>query len=444
MRYCLPLGKLLCLLLLGFAPALVKAADWPEFRGPGGQGHSDATGLPIEWSATKNIAWRTEIPGKGWSSPVIAGDQIWLTYAIDEPITEEEKQKKLAANTGNQPLQVVGAVHMHAVCVDRQSGKLLHDVELMVERDPQWTHALNSFASPTPVIADGKLYCHFGAHGTACLDTKSLKVLWTNNETRVMHENGPGSSPVLVGERLIFHCDGSDEQYIAALDTATGKIAWKTERSGEMNSNPQLKKAYGTPIVMELHGRTTVLSPAADWLYAYDPQTGKELWKAPYGVLGFSIVPRPVAGHGMVYLSTSFMQSEMLAVRVDDTSSHPSIAWRNKKGVPKMSSPLLVGDELYMVSDNGIATCLDAKTGDALWSERLGGNVSSSPIYADGRIYIGNREGETFVLAPGRQFKLLATNALDEAIMATPAAVDGALILRTEKALYRIAEPPAQ
>jgi outer membrane protein assembly factor BamB len=253
-----------------------------------------------------------------------------------------------------------------------------------------------------------------------------------------MHENGPGSSPVLYQDKLIFHCDGSDVQYIVALDAKTGEIAWKTNRSGEMNSNAQLKKAYGTPIVMKVGNQDAIISPAADWLYAYHPLTGDEMWKVNYGVLGFSIVPRPVAGNGMVYMSTSFMQSEMLAMKVDGASANPAIAWRNKKGVPKMSSPLLVGDELYMVSDNGVATCLDAKSGEALWSERLGGNVSSSPLYADGRIYIGNREGETFVFAPGREFKLLATNKLDGTIMASPAAVDNAIFLRTEKALYRI------
>jgi outer membrane protein assembly factor BamB len=211
-----------------------------------------------------------------------------------------------------------------------------------------------------------------------------------------------------------------------------------------MNSNAQLKKAYGTPIVMKVGGRDAVISPAADWMYAYDPQTGAELWKVHYGVLGFSIVPRPVAGNGMVYMSTSFMQSEMLAMKVDDTSANPSIAWRNKKSVPKMSSPLLVGEELYMVSDNGVATCLDANTGEAVWSERLGGNFSSSPLFADGRIYVSNREGETFVLAPGREYKLLATNKLDGTIMASPAAIDNALFIRTDKALYRIEASPSR
>jgi outer membrane protein assembly factor BamB len=328
---------------------------------------------------------------------------------------------------------------MHAVCVEVATGKLLHDVELMVEKNPQWTHALNSFASPTPVIEGGKLYCHFGAHGTACLDTATRKVLWTNHDTKIMHENGPGSTPVLWKDRLIFHCDGSDLQYIAALNTATGKIVWKTNRSGEMNADPQLKKSYGTPLILSLANRDVVVSPAANWLYGYDPATGEELWKVSYGVLGFSIAPRPVAGNGLVYMSTAFMQPELLAVKVEGSSDEPSIAWRSKRSVPKMSSPLLVGQELYMVSDEGIISCLDALKGDVIYNKRLGGNFSSSPLFADGRIYVGNREGETFVIQPGREYKLLATNQLaGGAIMASPAAVDGAIYLRTEKGLYRI------
>ncbi|HND56592.1 MAG TPA: PQQ-binding-like beta-propeller repeat protein, partial [Pirellulaceae bacterium] len=222
------------------------------------------------------------------------------------------------------------------------------------------------------------------------------------------------------------------------LDAKTGKLAWRTDRSGTLNSNPQLKKAYGTPLLLEMAGRTVLVSPGADWLYGYDPETGRELWKMSYGVLGFSIVPRPVVANGLLYLSTSFMQPEILAVRLGDGTSTPDIAWRNKKGAPNMPSPLAVGNELYIVSDKGIASCLDAKTGETRWSERIGGNFCSSPLLADGRIYVGNREGQTFVLAPGPTYKLLATNTLDGQIMATPAALGRSLFIRTDQAIYRI------
>ena len=429
-----------CPLLLGallMVSSLVSAADWPQWRGPEGQGHSAAKNLPLTWSESQGVVWRTAIPGRGWSSPVIEGSQIWMTTAIESEASEEEQKKRRAANTGDQPLNISGRLSLRAVCIERNSGKLLHDIELLSEELPDAIHALNSFASPSPIIENGRLYCHFGTNGTACLDTQTGKIVWTNRELRLNHENGPGSTPMLFGDLLIIHCDGSDTQYVAALSKLDGKVVWKTPRSGQMDPNPQLKKAYGTPLVTELGGQPTVISPGADWLYAYDPESGRELWKLSYGAQGFSIVPRPVIGHGMVFFSTSFMKPEILAVKLNGT---PEIAWRFKKQAPNMPSPLLVGDELLVIADKGVATLLDAKSGDTLWTERLGGNFCSSPLIADGRIYVGNREGQTFVLAPGKEYKLLATNTLDGQIMATPAAIDGALFVRTDKALYRLAK----
>lgn len=424
-------------LLVVFATVFsATAADWPQWRGPAGQGHSSAKGLPLTWSETENIVWRTEIAGRAWSSPVVDGQHIWLTTALESEASVVEKAKKLADNFAGQPLNIVGKVSLRAVCVDRASGKVIHDVELLSAESPDPVHQLNSFASPSPILEDGRLYAHFGTNGTACLDTKSQKVLWTNRELKLKHENGPGSTPVLWGQLLIVHCDGSDTQSIAALNKLDGKIAWRTTRSGKMNSEPQLKKSYGTPLITNVGGREVVVSPAADWLYAYEPDTGRELWKVSYGTLGFSIVPRPVVGHGMVFFGTSFMKPEILAVTLDD---QPKIAWRFNKQAPSMPSPLLVGDELYIVADKGVATCLDAKTGQMNWTERLGGNFCSSPLFADGRILVGNREGQTYVIAPGKSYKLLATNSLDGQIMATPAAVDADLFVRTDKALYRIA-----
>ena len=424
------------------APQGGPAPDWPQWRGPDGQGHAPAArDLPVVWSETQNIAWKCPLPGRGWSSPVIDGEQIWMTTALESEASAEEKAKRLAPNTGNQPLNVSGPVRFHAVCVDRTSGKLLHDIELFVVDSPQPIHKLNSYASPSPILAAGRLYCHFGDFGTACIDTASATVAWTNRDQRLNHENGPGSTPLLWNDLLIFHCDGSDVQYITALDARTGKVAWRTDRSGKLNDNPQLKKAYGTPLVLPLGGRDVLISPAADWLYGYDPATGRELWKVGYGVLGFSIVPRPVVAHGLLFLSTSFMQPELLALRLGDGASTPEIVWREKKGAPNMPSPLAVGDELYMVSDKGVATCLDSRTGDIRWSERLGGNFSSSPLLADGHVYVGNRDGKTFVIRPGKTFVLEAENQLDGEIMATPAAVGRAIYLRTDKALYRIEKP---
>jgi outer membrane protein assembly factor BamB len=431
-------------LLTGVAcwlPAVATAADvdWPQWRGPDGQGHAAAArDLPVTWSETENVAWKTPLGGRGWSSPVIGDGRIWLTTAIEREATTGKKARVLAGNRTAAQLEVSESVTIRAVCLDQDSGAILHDVELFTIHDPQPIHKLNSFASPSPVLVGGRLYCHCGDFGAVCLDAASGEVLWRNRDLRLNHENGPGSTPVIWQDKLIVHLDGSDLQSIAAYDTASGKIAWRTTRSGTLRDDPQLKKAYGTPLILPLDGRDVVLSPAADWLYAYDPATGLELWKMSYGVLGFSIVPRPVAADGLLFVSTSFLQPELLACRLDGPATPPEIVWREKKGAPTMASPLVVDGLLFMVSDKGIATCLEAATGERVWTERLGGNVSSSPLFADGRIYVGNRDGETFVIRPRREFELLATNHLEGGIFATPAAVGRAIYLRTEHALYRL------
>ena len=402
----------------------VRAEVWPQWRGPDGQGHATAArDLPVRWSETENIAWKTPLPGRGWSSPVLDEERIWLTTAV-EPADKSSR-----------------AVRFHALCVARASGRLLHDVQLFVIDDPQPVHGLNSYASPSPVLAGGRVFCHFGDYGTACLDAATAAILWSNRDHRLDHQNGPGSTPIVWRDLLIFHCDGRDSQAIVALDTRTGAQAWKTPRTGALPGQPDLKKAYGTPLVLTIDGRDLLVSPAADWVYGYDPATGRELWKKSYGVQGFSVVPRPVFGHGLLFMSTSFMQPELLALRIGPGTAAPEIVWREKKGAPTMPSPLVVGDEVYMVSEKGVATCLDVRTGRVHWSERLGGNFSSSPLFAAGHVYVGNREGETFVFRPGTTFALEATNRLPGSIMATPAAVDRAVYLRTDAALYRIEAP---
>lgn len=419
-----------------------RAADWPQWRGPTGQGIADATGLPTHWSETSNVVWKAVLPGRGWSSPVIEGNQIWLTTAVETEAKSEDAARRLKSNTGDQPLTLLEKVELRAVCVDRDSGRLLHNILLLSVREPQWVHRLNSYASPTPVLDGGKLFAHFGALGTAALDTASGKVLWTSTNLVVMHENGPGSSPVLWRDLLIFHMDGSDRQFIAALDAKTGKLAWQTDRSGEMNPRGQQRKCYGTPLLLDINGAPQIVSPAADWVYGYEPSSGNEVWKIPYGQLGFSITPRPVAGHGMIFMSTGFGKKQLLAIKHEGVPT-PEIAWRYNKGVPSMPSPLLAGDELVFVDDGGFMTCLDARTGAEHYRERLGGNYSSSPILADGKIYIGSREGVMAVLRPGKKFEVLARNELPGAIMATPAALDGALFVRTDRALYRLGQPRA-
>lgn len=417
---------------------------WPQWRGPRGDGHAaDAHDLPLTWSETENVTWRTAIPGRGWSSPVIGDGHVWMTTAIERPPTPDAQARATEGKKMAAQLAVSEGLSIRAVCVDATTGKLLHDVEALSVKDPQPIHKLNSFASPSPVLGGGRLYLHCGDFGVACVDTATGKVLWRNRTLRLNHENGPGSTPILWRNRLIVHLDGSDTQSIAAYDTAAGKVVWQTPRSGELRDDPDLKKAYGTPILVSLGGREVVISPAADWIYAYDPATGKELWKLSYETLGYSVVPRPVTSGDRLYMSTSFNQPELLALRLAGPSTAPTITWREKKGAPTMSSPLVVDDLLYMVSDKGVATCLDAKTGEVVWSQRLGGNFSSSPMFADGHVYVSNRDGDTFVFRPGRDFELLATNHLEGGIFATPAFIGPTIFLRTEHALYRIEKPAA-
>jgi outer membrane protein assembly factor BamB len=434
------------IVFLGLAVALTAAEpDWPQWRGPDGEGHAPAAhDLPIEWSETDNIVWKTPLPGRGWSSPVIGRGLVWVTTAIERKPTAAERERRLAARPGNQPAEVAAAITFRAIAVDQASGRVVHDVELFTVDDPQPIHALNSFASPSPVLTDGLLLCHFGDFGAACVDTAAARVTWTNRDLRLDHVNGPGSSPIVWRDLLIVHLDGSDSQSIAAYRIDTGAIAWQTPRSGPLRDDPDLKKAYATPLIVDCDGRDVVISPAADWVYGYDPATGEELWRLSYGVLGYSVVPRPVAAQGFVFLSTSFNQPELLAIRLAGPDEQPEIAWRVAKAAPSMPSPLIVGDTLFMVNDKGVASCLDARSGTQLWTKRLGGNFSSSPVLADGRIYVGNRSGDVFVITPGKTGEVLATNSLADGVFATPAAVGRALFLRTEAAIYRIERLPQQ
>lgn len=421
-------------------PLLSAADEWPQFRGPEANGHSSATGLPMKWSETENVRWKTALPGDGHSSPIISGGQVWLTTAIPVELTEAEQKARLSKLANPRGLQIAGKLSLRAVCVDRESGKVIHDVELIAVDEPEPVHSLNSYASPTPIIEAGRLYGHFGAYGTACLDVATGKVVWQNTEHHVDHQNGPGASPALWNDMLIVNFDGIDEQYVAAIDKNSGETAWSAKRSGSMPDRKEFRKTYSTPGIVEHDGHAQVVIPGADWVYAYDPATGDEIWKAAYGKLGFSTVPCPIFGHGMTFISTSFIQPRLLAVRYDGTGdvTESHVAWTMDGQLPRKTSMLLVGDELVFISDNGIATCLDAKSGDGHWKERVDGNYSASPLSADGRLYFFSQEGVTHVVAQGTEYEHLAENKLDGGFMASPAVAGKALYVRTETHLYRI------
>ena len=381
--------------------------DWPQFRGPSGQGHATARGLPKEWSEDKNIAWKVPLPGNGWSSPVIQGEKIWLTTSVDEGRS------------------------LRALCLSRSDGKLLHDLEIFRQEQAGRIHSKNSHASPTPILEGDRVYVHFGAFGSASLRSDG-RILW-KHRFEYDHRHGPASSPVLFQDLLIYNCDGTDVQFVAALDKHTGQMRWKKFRKGRM--------AYTTPLTIQVEGKPQLVSTGGDQVVTYHPLSGEEIWRVRYD--GFSLVPRPVFGLGLVYICTGYPHPSLYAIRPDGegdvTESH--VAWTLKRGVPLNPSPLLVGEELYMVSDRGIASCLAARTGKHHWQERLPGEYSASPVYADGKIYLLNEEGEATVLEVGKEFKKLASNRLPGRTLASFGVHGSAIYLRTDSHLYRIEKP---
>ncbi len=391
------------------AAARVDAQDWPEFRGPTGQGHSNERGVPSDWSETKNIAWKTPVAGLGWSSPVVGGGLVWLTTATGER-----------------------EVSLRALAFDVATGREVVNVEVFRLRSLRELNPKNSWASPTPILDGDRVYVHFGADGTAALTTTG-EIVW---KTKFPYESqhGAGGSPVLFGDLLIFSCDGSDAAFVIALDKKTGKTRWKTNRRSPAD------QAYTTPLVIRVGERDQVISIGAFRVGAYDPATGKEIWRASYAD-GFSNVPRPVYGHGLVYVATGFQQPTLIAVRPDGTGdvTKTHIAWELKRGAPFTPSPLMVGDELYVLNDGGILTAVEATTGSVLWQQRLGGSYSASPLFVDGKLYFSSEEGVTTVLAPGKEFRRLATNRLQGAILSSIAVANGSLFVRTDSHLYKIA-----
>jgi outer membrane protein assembly factor BamB len=400
-------------LVLGL-PLAAAAEDWPEFRGPTGQGHYAGKGLPTAWGPTQNVAWKQPSPGRGWSSPVVQAGRVYLTTAV--------------------PARDGKGHSLRALALDAASGKILWDTEVFPPDDKAPPiHSKNSHASPTPVVDAERVYAHFGHHGTAALD-RAGKVLWRQSDLHYTPVHGNGGSPIPVDDRLVFAIDGADKQRTVALDRATGRVAWSADRQAAATR----KFSFGTPLLVEGDGRRELVSPGSNAVMAYDPAVGRELWRVTYD--GYSLIPRPVHGHGLVFVCTGYDRPSLLAIRPggagDVTKTH--VAWRTAKGVPNTPSLLLAGDELYMVSDQGVASCLDARTGKAHWSERLGGAFSASPLYADGKIYFQSEDGVTTVVRAGREFEQVAVNRLNERTFASPAAADGALYLRTEGHLYRL------
>lgn len=410
--------RFLLVLLLSLPLPLFAQADWPEFRGPTGQGLAGDVKLPTEWGPDKNVAWKVPVPGKGWSSPVVAAGRVYLTTAAplgDGPSADQS---------------------LRALCLDAATGKTLWDVEVFRQdgKTSPKPHSKNGHASATPCVDGDRVYAHFGHQGTACLNTADGSTTWANRDLTYKPVHGNGGSPVVYHDTLFVNIDGLDRRELVAFDKLTGKVKWEAKRA------QPAKKAFSfcTPLVAPVAGQVTVISVGSDVVNGFDPDTGKELWHLTYD--GYSIIPRPVVANGLIYMSTSYDTASLLAVRVERTGAGrtASVAWKAAKGAPHSASMVAVGDELYAVSDNGLATCFDAKTGKIHWQERVPGGYSSSLLAAGGLLYLQNESGVGTVLKLGTTFEVVATNDLRERSLASYAVDGDALLIRTEKHLYRI------
>ena len=399
-----------------FFPHALAAQDWLQFRGPTGQGHSSVRNLPLAWGDdSDNLTWKSPIEGLGWSSPSVQGNRIWLTTALDE---------------GHS---------LRAICLDLASGREIHNVEVFQKENPGKVHKKNSHASPTPLIEGDRVYVHFGAHGTACLTTDG-KIVW-KKVFKYNHRHGPGGSPVVYEDLLILNCDGTDVQFMVALDKKTGEQRWRTPRAhiseARLKGEKSAPMGFSTPLLVEVDGVMQVISTGGDHVAGYDARTGKEIWWSTYD--GYSLVPRPVVGHGMIFVCSGYNKPFLYAIRLggtgDVTETHA--AWTMERGAPLNPSPLLVGEELYVISDRGIATCLDAKSGEVHWQERLGGNFSASPLFAQGRIYLLDEDGVTTVIEPGTAYQEIVRNTVSGRTLASLTPLEGAILLRTDTHLYR-------
>ncbi len=401
------------------------AGQWNQFRGPELDGICTQP-LPVRWDDSTHIAWKSPIPGKGWSSPVVWEDQVWITTAL-------EKEKELKA-----------------ICVDLKSGHVLKEITVFTSDTLYRKHSVNSYATPTPAIEAGFLYVHFGRYGTACLNTTTGQKVWERTDLHCDHVQGPGSSVILHGDKLIVHMEGTDVQYITALDKQTGETIWRTGRPQELYEPLEEigRKAYVTPLIISVNGKDLLISNGSAVCVAYEVETGREVWRIIQGE--DSTIAMPVECDGWVYFYTSFVTgenekryAELFAVdpQGEGDIGNTHVKWRMESPILQLSSPVAMDGKLYTVNSQSTLQCIDARSGKVFWEERLRGKFHSSPIYASGLLYFSSTRGETIVCRAGDRYEELALNRLKGEIWATPAAAEGSILMRTSNYLYRIQNP---
>jgi outer membrane protein assembly factor BamB len=422
---------LLCISCRSLQTENPSAESWPRFRGPNGQGHSSERNLPLHWSSTSNVVWKTSVPGEGWSSPIVWDGKVFLTSATEN------------------------GTKCHVFCIDAQNGKIVWDKHVF-DQQPRRKEGKNSYATPTPTTDGKSAFAVFGDGSVVALDFGG-NVLWTNREVRFYSRHGLGSSPILYDGLLLMAYDGSnpvqaagnypqvsddertgwqipwDKALLVALDTKTGKRVWTGKRGLS-------RIAHVTPIIANVDRKDQIISGAGDRLQGFDPKTGELIWSIY--AQGEGVTPSPVLGDGVVFASSGFEKTTLRAIKLggakgDVTESH--IAWEQRKGVPTQPSPIFAKPYLYAITDGGIASCFDPKTGEIVWQERVGGSFSASPVFADGKIYFLSETGETAVIAPGPEFKVLAKNPLGEKCQASMAVSGKRLFIRSDKDLFCIA-----
>jgi outer membrane protein assembly factor BamB len=405
-------------------PVNSQVQNWTHFRGSSSSGLAESENIPLKWDDSA-IKWKREIHDKGYSSPVVFENQIWVTTAKDD------------------------GKELYAVCLDFITGEIIFDIKVFSPDEPEEKHQLNTYATPTPCIENGFVYVNYGNAGTACINSTNGSVVWKNSDFKCKFVQGPASSPVLYKNLVILHYEGVDVQYLVALDKSNGKLRWKSDRPvGPYEPLPEIgKKAYITPLIINVKGNDLLISNGSAVCIAYDPATGKEIWRVVDGAE--STIAMPITENGVVYWYTGFMvagdgsrYTDLVAVNPDGQGdiTATNIIWKKKDELAhnQMLTPVIRDGLIYTVNSRNTLMCIDAKTGEEVWSMHVTSDYDASPLYINGNVWFFSAKGEILVLKAGRKYEVVAQNKTDSGIFATPAVLRNSMILRTQNFLYRI------